>query len=117
MEAFWAALVRGPKVTAASTQLRLWAVLAGAWAEDLGQPASKQNHLLEFKQNKAILRNPERPVEDYFNSDIDMPKKISLLSVLSLHIINVTQISKDREVRKWSKTSRRNLWTLIDIYQ
>ena len=63
-----------------STQLRLWAVLAGAWAEDLGQPASKQNHLLEFKQNKAILRNPERPVEDYFNSDIDMPKKISLLN-------------------------------------
>ena len=45
------------------------------------------------------------------------PKKISRLSVLSLQIINVTQISKDREVRKWSKTSRRNLWTLIDIYQ
>ena len=45
------------------------------------------------------------------------PKKISLLSVLSLQIINVTQKSKDREVRKRSKTSRRNLWTLMDIYQ
>lgn len=80
MEAFWAALVRGPKVTAASTQLRLWAVLAGAWAEDPGQPPSQQNHLLELKQNKAILRNPERPMEDHFNSAIDMPKKISLLN-------------------------------------
>ena len=67
-------------MTAASTQLRLWAVLAGAWAEDPGQPASQQNHLLELKQNKAILRNAERPVEDYFNSDIDMTKKISLLN-------------------------------------
>ena len=80
VEAFWAALVRGAKVTAASTQPLLWAVLAGAWAEDPGQPASQQNHWLELKQNKAIIRNPERPVEDYSNSNIDMPKKISLLN-------------------------------------
>lgn len=36
--------------------------------------------MLELKQNKAILRNPVRPVGDYFNSNIDVSRKIRLLN-------------------------------------
>lgn len=52
-----------------------------------GQASSQYNYLLELEQNKAILRNPVRPVEDYFNSNTDVPGRNQSPKSLSWHIL------------------------------